>query len=241
MGRRAGPAAAAVLLLLLASCGIRQEAWLGKDGSGSVRFRIELQPFFVEYIRDMAEVSGENSAIQAGRIFEVEKIRQGLEARPGVKVTRLATPKPEVLEGEFTFQDVEAVFRGEKQLAQAGVISFARKGAAKTLRLHLDRGNFDQVAALTPVLQNPVFASLGPQENEGVSEQDYLDMMEFAMGEQAPAGIRGSAVELKVSVQGKVLSTAGGQRQKDGSVLFRVPLIRVLLLDQPLDYSIVFE
>ncbi len=231
-------------LLFLSSCAMRQEAFLGKDGSGSVKFRIQLQPFFMDYIRDMAEVAadnGANSTVVKDRIFDTDKIRQDLETRPGVKVTRLASPKPDALEGEFTFRDVEAVFRGEKQLAQAGVISFTRKGNVKTLQLHLDRKNFGQVAALTPLLQNPIFESLGPQENEGVSEQDYLDMMQFAMGDPAPKGIRDSLIELKVTVQGKVASVMGGTLQKDGSVLFQIPLIRVLLLDRPLDYALSFE
>ena len=229
--------------LLLLSCAIRQEAFLGKDGSGSVKFRVQLQPFFMDYIRDMAEVAGDAApeGLSKDRIFDLDKIRRDLEARPGVKVTRLASPKPELLEGELTFRDVEAVFRSEKQLTQAGVITFTRKGAARTLQLHLERKNFAQVAAVTPLMQNPVFESLGPQENEGVSEQDYLDMMQFAMGDPAPKGIRDSAIELRVTVQGKIVSVTGGQVQKDGSVLFQIPLIRVLLLDRPLDYALTFE
>lgn len=240
MGKRSvirlGMAAA---VLLLAACAVRQEASINRDGSGSIRFRVELTPFFVDYIRDMAEVSGEKQ-IEQGRIFDLEGIRRGFEERPGVKVTRLASPKPEVLEGELAFRDVEAVFRGESQLTQAGVISFTRRGNAKTLRLYLDRKNFAQVERLLPILDNPLFASLGPRENEGVTEAEYLDMMAFAMGDEGPAGIKSSAIELKVNVQGRLVSQSGGQ-PKDGGVLFRVPLIRVLLLDTPLDYSLVFE
>ena len=237
--RLIAPALAGLLLL---SCAIRQEAYLGRDGSGSVKFRVQLQPFFMDYIRDMAEVAGDEAGgLPKDGIFDLARIRRDLEERPGVKVTRLASPKPELLEGELTFRDVEAVFRSEQQLTQAGVITFTRKGAVRTLQLHLERRNFAQVAAVTPLMRNPVFESLGPQENEGVSEQDYLDMMQFAMGDPAPKGIRESAIELRVTVQGKVVSATGGQVQKDGSVLFRIPLIRVLLLDRPLDYALSFE
>jgi hypothetical protein len=67
-----------------------------------------------------------------------------------------------------------------------------------------------------------------------------MEMIEFMLGDEGPPGLNASFIELEVIVKGKILSQSGGQ-MAGNSVLFRIPLIRVLLLDQPLDYSIVFR
>jgi len=85
--------------------------------------------------------------------------------------------------------DLEKVFRSEKELTAAGVISIQRSNGQNTIRVHLDRANFDQVAAFLPLQENPLFEVLGPEENEDTTEEEYLEMMEFMLGEAGPPAI----------------------------------------------------
>ncbi len=229
-----------LIILIFTTCTIKQEVELEKDGSGRVDFYIEIERFFLDYLLDMAELTGELELNEQSTIFDIEKIRAALSKKPGVVVTRLVSPAPEVVEGSFTFRNIEEVFNNEALLTRARVIGFSQEAGVKSLKLHLDRGNFEHIYSLFPILANPVVESFGPLENEGTSEKEYLEMMEFALGEEGPEGIRNSFINLDIKVNGRLLCQSGGTINK-GGVSFQIPLIRVLLLDKPLDYSITFD
>ncbi|MBA7570390.1 hypothetical protein ES708_12139 [subsurface metagenome] len=222
---------------IFSTCTIKQEVELEKDGSGRVDFRIEIERFFLDYHLDMAELTGELELSEQSTIFDIEKIRAGLNQKPGVTVTRLVSPITEVVEGSFTFRNIEEVFNNEALLTKAEVMGFTRVDNVKSLKLHLDRGNFEHIYSLFPILASPVVESFGPLENEDTSEKEYLEIIEFALGEEGPEGIMNSFINLDIKVDGRLLSQSGGTMNKEG-VSFQIPLIRVLLLDQPLDYSI---
>jgi hypothetical protein len=228
------------ILGALGACHIKQQASLKTDGSGSVRFRFELEPFFLGALLEMASLDPNNRAVERKTIFDVEKIRQEFEKKPDIELVHIASPSPTLLEGEFTFRDVEAVFKGEQELTQAGVVSFDRGAEGNALRFHLDRGNFGQVASFLPMQNNPIFRILGPEENEGMTEEEYLEMMAFMLGAKGPPAIKASFVELEVDVEGEVIEQTGG-RIEGKTVMFRIPLLDILLLDEPLDYSIIFR
>jgi hypothetical protein len=227
-------------ILIFSTCTIKHEVELGKDGSGRVDFHIEIERFFLDYLLDMAELTGELELSEQSTIFDIEKIRTALSQKPGITVTRLASPAPEVVEGSFTFRNIEEVFDNEALLTQAKVMGFTCEDNVKSLNLHLDRGNFEHIYSLFPILASPVVESFGPLENEDTSEKEYLEIIEFALGEEGPEGIKNSFINLYIKVNGRLLSQSGGIIDKDG-VSFQIPLIRVLLLDQPLDYSITFD
>jgi hypothetical protein len=225
----------------LFSCTIKQEASVARDGSGRVTFRFEVQQFFADTIIDMAAFSGDEEAFQDGKFFDVEKTREEFREMEAIDLVSLSSPSPNVMEGEFTFDDVEAVFKSEEELTQSGIITFNRRGGESTLKVHLDNKNFRQVSAFSPALNNPLFEMFGPQENDDTTEEEYLEMIEFAFGEEGVTGLKASSVELLVTVQGDLVSQTGGKKIGENQVLFTIPLIDFLLLQKPLDYAITFK
>ena len=226
--------------LAVTSCMIKQEATLASDGSGSVSFRFELAPFFHIFLVDMAELSDEAAGLTDGGVFNEDKIKEDFARKPNVELLSLESPEPEILEGTFEFLNIEDVFTAEAQLAQAGVISFSEKDGVKSVRLHLDKENFKQIATFMPGTGSSLIDVFGPEENEDTTEEEYLEMLEFMLGEDGPPGVKASLIELRVKVKGKILEQTGGEL--DGSsVIFKIPLLKVLLLDQPLDYSLTFK
>ncbi len=219
---------------------MKNEVTISVDGSGSVEFKIELRSFFLEVIIDLADFAGENEALADGGLFDLEKIKEDFAEKPNVQLKNLSSPSPEILEGAFSFQEVEEVFKGEDGLTEAGIISFSQQGEEKTFSFHLDRDNFVQVSRFLTFLDNPFFQMFSPEENEGTTEEEYLEMIEFALGEEGPPAIKESNIELQVNVKGKIVSQKGG-KLLGNSVLFTIPLIRVLMLDEPLDYTVVFK
>jgi len=237
--RKTTAAVVAVLLaaILMIGCTIKQQVSLEIDQSGTVSTEIRLDPLFVEYLNDLAELTGESMEEQ---VFKIEEIKKGFAEREDIELTRIATPSPEILEMEIDFRNIERVFSGEQKLTEAGIVSFTKVSEGYSVRFHLDKSNFDSVLAFMPFLQNPLFEGLGPQENDDTTEEEYFELMELALGEGGAESVQDSYIETRVAVKGELISQSGGTVSNNG-VVYRIPLIRVLLLDQPLDYSLQFK
>jgi hypothetical protein len=89
-------------------------------------------------------------------------------------------------------------------------------------------------------VENPLFEMFGPQEGEDITEEEYEEMVALAFGDASSRGLTKSFIELKVTVEGTIVGQTGGRIQGK-SVIFKVPLIKVLLLNEPLEYTIVFR
>ena len=226
--------------LSLSTCAIKQKATVEVDGSGAASFRIELEPFYFDALLDMASLEEGSTIAADGRIFDTERMREAFDKNQSVQLVALDSPNPRVLEGSVIFRDVEEVFKNQMELTAADVISFDRRGDTNTITVHIDRQNFNNISEFLALRDNPLFETFGPEQNEHTSEEEYLEMIEFMLGEDGPPSLIASFIEIEVNVKGKILSQTGGQ-VAGNSVLFRIPLIRVLLLDQPLEYSIVFR
>ncbi len=221
----------------LLGCTIKQQVELEADASGTVSMRIRLEPVFVQYIEDLSALTGES---KEGRVFDVEEIKKGFAERDDVKLLSVGTPTPDTLEMELEYRSIEEVFSSEKDLQESGIIRFDKASQGYSVRFHLDRQNFPAVMTFIPALQNPMFEGLGPQENDDTTEEEYYELMDLALGEGGADSVREAYIETRVNVRGTLVSQSGGMITP-GGVTFTVPLIRVLLLDKPLDYSLVFK
>lgn len=234
----AGAAAAALLILaLFLGCSIKQNVELEADASGNLDMQIRLEPLFVQYIEDLSALTGDPLE---GPVFNVEEIREEFAEREEVTLLAIDTPTRESLEMKLKFTSIEKVFSSEEELQQSGIIRFEKVSQGYSVRFHLDRRNFPAVMSFLPALQNPMFEGLGPQENDDTTEEEYYELMDLVLGEGGADSVRNSSIETKVTVKGTLVSQSGGTISP-GGVTFTVPLIRVLLLDEPLDYSLVFK
>jgi hypothetical protein len=221
----------------LAGCAVNQRVSLEPEGSGTAVVRIRLEKILMDYLKDLSEVSGA-AAQDKGRIFNLEDIRKGFASRPEVTLTRLESPSPDRLEMELAFGSIEKLFAAPDK--PQTILTLKKGPNGTTLRAHLDRKNFSQLLELAPFLKNPLFEGLGPQENDDTTEAEYLELIDLALGEGGSAALKASVIETTILVKGQVVAQTGGS-VVNGGVVFRIPLLRVLLLNKPLDYSLTFK
>jgi hypothetical protein len=84
-------------------------------------------------------------------------------------------------------------------------------------------------------------SALAPDPDMNISESEYLDMIEFFFGDDGPAGILDSMLQMVIHVDGQIIDQKGGKKLNNNTVEFNVPLIRILLLDKNLVYSITYN
>jgi len=234
----AAPALAAALTLL--SCTVNQMLSVSADGSGTLSTHAEVAPILRDYLASLAEVSGGNSPLAKGQVFDAAAVRRDLQSRPGLTVQRAVTPTPSSLDVDLGFDSLQDALRGQGALADAGAVTLVQDGERTTLKLRLDRSTYGQLTSLFPPLRDPVMRQLGPQGTGAVTESDYLEMIRFSIGDAAPGLLRKSFFTLTVRPPGDIVSQAGGTLA-DGAVVFRIPVLRVLVLDRALEYSVTYR
>jgi hypothetical protein len=238
--RLAVTAALVVSFLALAlSCTVNQGIVIKADGSGTLTMHVEVSKLLHEYVSSLAEVAGK-PLTDNGKLFDVAGIKKDFESRPGITVKKVVTPTPDSMDLELAFASIQNVFSSDPTLKGAGAVTYAESAGKKTVKLHLDRANYSQLSGLFPALKDPVFAGLAPQVNDTVTDAEYLDMIRFSMGDDGPALVKKSFITLTIDPEGEILSQSGGTIG-GGAVVFKIPLIRLLVLDKPLDYSVMFK
>ena len=241
----AGSVAGALLAacLLVAGCSVDQEIAVRLTGAGEAQVRVELQPVFIDYLLALAEIADEVELPDdpSEALFDIAEVEAAIADWPGVEAARIATPTPEQLELDLTFDDLQAAFAPTEAGSGTTPLISLTGSRRRTLSVHLDSDNYHQLTALFPVLEHPLVISLGPQPELEVNDEEYLEMMQFVLGDDGPPAILDSEVKVRVQVEGRVVEQHGGELQEDGSVLITIPLLRILVLDQPLDYRVVFE
>lgn len=229
----------AALALLSIGCTVNQTIVVKNDGSGTASLHAEVSKLLADYLASLSEVSGK-SAPAGGAVFDAAAIRKDFESRPGITVKKAATPAPSSLDLDLAFTSLQDVFTRDDALSSSGVLVYSEAAGKKTIRLHLDKSNYTQLSALFPMLKDPTLASLGPQVNDTTTEAEYLDMVSFSIGEDGPALMRKSFITLTIDPEGDILSQTGGAIS-GSAVVFRIPLLRLMVLDKPLDYSVSFK
>jgi hypothetical protein len=219
---------------------VNQTLTIGADGSGTLSTHAEVSPLLRDYLKSLAEVSGGDNPMKDGQVFDAPSIRRDFQSRPGVTVLKAVTPTGSSLDLDLGFESLQDALRGQGVLADAGAVTVVDSGELTTLKLRLDRSTYSQLVSLFPPLRDPLMQQLGPQGTGSVTESDYLDMIRFSMGDAAPGLLKKSYFTLTVKPDGPIVSQAGGTLG-DGSVVFRIPLLRVLVLDRPLEYSVTYR
>jgi hypothetical protein len=214
---------------LLAACAAKPAIDVKGDGSGTANVRLEVKKLFADYF----------TADEGAKVFDAARIKKGMEKRPGFSVRRIATPTPESLEMDLAFADIRSLFSDESPPANDGIIRVTQKDGKTTIALHLEKSSAKKVGGLFSDVSNPAFKEMSPREQRTRTEKEYLEAIEFAVGKDGPPLMKASYLELTVRPDGELVSQTGG-KIVGAAAVFNVPLLRMLMLEKPLDYSVTF-
>lgn len=245
----------AAALLLLASCTVREELVVDGNGSGTATLSINLHPIMISYYNDlltaMTGVPGEYP------VFDLEQLAAAFAEQPAVNLTRIERSARGQLEMELSFSDLNDVAESAGQAADVdgsagagpafdptSIFTFGRDGARREMTVRLDRGAVSGFLAFAPPESAMMTSFLLPPEDGSVSRDEYQDELAWALEEYASASevnrvLENAAIEVVVRPLGRIESQSGGTIRGD-SVVFRVPILEVLTLNEERVYSVVF-
>jgi len=248
---RLSVALAASSMLFFASCSESQRLTVAADGSGTADVEVTLAPMLVSYLHDlMASMAGadDNGGGAAGAppIFDLERVRAAFGQLPGVSGLAVGAPSDGTLTLRFAFRSLRALLGGPQAAEGSNPITLTTSGGATTIRFYLDRGNLQALTSLPPLRDNPLLLALVPKGTSRVTEAQELELLDYAFGDYAPKGstvgavVRASAIHVSLTVEGQIVSQRGGT-QAGNTVVFTLPLLRLLTLEQPVDYAVTYR
>ena len=225
--------------LIFLSCTMKQEIFLEADGSGTDRVEITLKKFVLATIEDLAEVSPD---VDPDEMLSPEKVKESLEENPEITNVRTSRPLKNRLNMEFDFGSIETLFnQTENEIQTSGLIKIEDMGSETKLTLTVNKETYRGFSHLIPNIDDPTMSALAPDPDMEISEEEYLDMIEFFFGDDGPAGVLDSMMNMVINVNGTIIEQVGGTELSSNKVEFNIPLIRILLLDSNLEYSITYK
>jgi len=225
--------------LIFLSCTMKQEIFLEADGSGTASVEINLKNFVLPTIEDLAEVSPD---VDPDELLSPEKITESMLENPEISNVIASRPLKNRMIIDFDFGNIEDLFsQTEEDVQSSGLIQIDNNGNETKLTLTINKDTYKGFSHIIPNIDDPTMAALAPDPEMDIAEDEYLDMIEFFFGDDGPAGVSDSMLNLTIHVNGTVVDQEGGRKLSPQKVEFNVPLIRILLLDRNLEYSITYK
>lgn len=232
-------------VLAAAGCTVKQTVYLDADGSGTAEIHITLHPVLERYMRDLTSLSSEVPEDEP--IFDPVAIERTFQTISDLELLSAEVPSPAELTARVRFYDLAAVFTDELPEGVRSPALFTRRGGAREAVFYLDYDNYLQMMARFLSLaalddyQEYVTALLEPGPREVI-----IDMYRYAFEDYLEEGqtvvemLEGSTVELKVDPRGNITAQTGGTLT-DGAVVFTLPLIEILTMEEPFSYLVRFQ
>lgn len=213
---------------------------LNVDSSGNAELNVEIHPVFRDYLKDISDVLSEDTDQQG--LFDIKKIRETAAAREGVTLDSVSVTGDNILNLKLSFKNVEVMANNAEM---EDVVRFSTKAGVHTLDFHLTAANFRSLFAIAGMQDSPLIDTFGPSDIAPWTQDEYLENVSYALEENATAPeIRkmflDASIRVTVNVKGQIVSQTGGTLNGN-SVVFLIPLLRVLTLETPLDLQVQYR
>ncbi|NQT59090.1 MAG: hypothetical protein HQ557_08920 [Bacteroidetes bacterium] len=220
-----------------ASCTIKQQITVHVDESGDAQFEIAIEDYFIEVVKDFQVFAEEETDVTQDNLDELALDLNGSDYTSDAVFEKI---DDNFYRGSFNFSDLEEFFNELKEDddENLSVFTYTKRGFVQILNIYIDIDNYYQLKKLVPMLEDPEFAMFGPEENIGVSEIDYIDMIGFALGDEGPPSLRRSYIEVVIVTDHPIISQKGGTLLAPDKISFNIPMLDFLLLAEPIVKSV---
>ena len=241
--RRKAAAFCAILLslLVLSSCVVTENLSLNGEITKSTKIPgtshsdISVDDFFVGVMEDLSNWTdkGNNDPVIDVAIHDFEHNVKASRGTSGVIFTEIAD---NTYTGDFTFSDFSTLLVDlSNGHADQSIVTIRKTDARTRVEININMDNYGELTEIIPFLADPNFEVYGPLYNNDLTEEEYLEMVSFILGEQCPESIGKSKISIVVSAP-KAIVSHNGKLKDSKTVEFSFPLIDFLLLHEPIDF-----
>ncbi len=225
-----------ILVLLSSSCAMQQGLSLTRNRSGWATTDLYVYDFFLTVLEDFEPFTEEEEEISM-MDASVEDFVRNLNQSPSASDVSLMYIGTNGYFIDFTFSSLEDLLADLNRKEPQSIARVRETDQRTTLTFYLDIDNYPQLTQMVPFLADPNFETFGPLYNVGMSEEEYLDMISYILGEEGPEAIENSVISLRLTTPSVITDYRGGVKESPNSIRFDIPLIDFLLLAEPIEFS----
>jgi len=230
------------LLALFFSCSARIDGVVREGGAADLTLSTSLEPRTQTLISSLRDFMG---GAANGPILDGPAMASSMAAAPGVKAVSLKNTGPSALEGTISISDVGNFLSAETANSSSpdGVrfISYTegRTAGTSSITITLNRDSApDLVSRLSPEVNDYLSALMAPAVTGDIcSSKEYLDLVASVYGRPLADEINTARIRASVEFPRPVSAVRGGNAAGK-RVDFEVPLVDILVLEQPLLYTV---
>ncbi|MBN2619202.1 MAG: hypothetical protein JXR64_12890 [Spirochaetales bacterium] len=225
-----------IIALFLFSCSSSHKIHINNDDSAMINFDVTNKKSLIDTLNEWGAIQNNDS------IIDIDLLKNELEKNPNIKNVVISSPLNNVYKGNFFVKSINNLFMdGEKEIPkELQLFSLSKNDGNKTLTMRISLENYLYLKDTIPMLKEESIDMLGPDANQDITREEYLDMMSFSLGEEGPKDLISSNIKLEISVDGSILSTNGGIIENNKAI-FNIPLLDIILLQKEIIYSITYK
>lgn len=222
-----------VIIFTLSSCQITEDISINSANGGNSASDVNVEDFFITVLEDFSEFSSDNTD-ESIMDLSVKGFKEQLEKTPTTSNIKVVKNNNNSYNINFDYSNLKTLLSDLGANSNQTVLT----STANSLSFYLDINNYEELTKAIPFLADPNFEPFGPLFNEGLSESDYLEMISFMLGEEGPGAITDSIITINIETPKAIKSYRGGKEIDSTHFQFSFPLIKFLLLAEPLSFDL---
>ena len=219
-----------LVCIALVSCNLKNRIVLEGQGKGTFELSLKLPSYMLESLDILAlSIPGGEEWLQP------ERITEQLNQTKDISDVKVDMPQKGTYQIRFRFANLS--YKGSAQ----NFLQWREEGSTR-LSIQINRKTYEALENRFPSLgQNPLLQIYGPGSTQGMSREDYLDMVEYSFGPQARKDLLVAEAEIVLELPGPIISQSGGKKTGSKTLELRLPLLDFLLLEREKRYSVVYR
>lgn len=215
--------------VLYFSCSSTHEININKDKSATISFNVKNKESLINTVKEWGYIDSEQ-----GEIINTLELKDELSSNNAIKDVIVASDKDSVYNGTFTISNINEVFNNS-------IFTLTSDGNKNILKIFLTVDNYKHIKNAIPTLRQESIDMLGPEANQDLTEEEYLDMISFSLGDDGPEDLINSLVNLRITVDGDITENSGGKLITSNTIEIKIPLLDLILLKRNIEYIIVYK
>ena len=222
------------LLALFFSCSARIDGTVREGGAAELKLQTALEPRTSALIRSFQGFMGEGADAP---VLDGRAISLSMAAAPGVRSVSLVNTGPEAMNGGISISNVGDFLASGA--AGNRFITFNEGREASSIVISLDRNSAPElIARLSPEVEDYLMALMAPVViGEPDTRLEYIALISAVYGRPLANEISEAKIRAFIEFPRPIKTIRGGTasgRQAE----FEVPLLDILVLEQPLGYEV---
>jgi len=223
-----------ILAALLASCSARIDGVVRDGGAAELKVQTALEPRTAALIRSMRGFMGETSDAP---VLDGAAISRSLAAAPGVRSASLINTGPQALNGNILISSLSDFLALSGAGSQLGVFTEGRD--ASSIVVTLDRDSAPAlISRLSLEVEDYLMALMAPVVlGDRSTRLEYLALISSVYGRPLANEISEAVIHATIEFPRPIKAIRGGTAA-GRQAAFEIPLLDVLVLEEPLRYEV---